>query len=272
MQALISTQNGMGEESMNAFIHEHLSSILQPLAARLDKLDESLLGTQNQLAEVTSASAVHAKQLHEDSSTIVTMRIGMEKTQFKLDTTDARLEAKLKEIGDNRKVVAADLQKHAAEISKLHGQQSQTQASLQDLTQNFQDSRPSFQALKADFMRLQGSIAGFDSTIAKQMQSDLQDLREACQSTLDLLKQTESAQEKGQKDLEFLGEAFERQRYNDDGRANEFTASMAKLQRRMDQTNDYIKDFDSDRIQNALSDILILQKQSRELLRSQSQQ
>lgn len=73
VHAEISHERGMGEETMMAFIHKYLNSILQPFADSVDELN----GAVTQLTADVETFAGHEKQLQDHAQTLKVMQAEM---------------------------------------------------------------------------------------------------------------------------------------------------------------------------------------------------
>ncbi|CAE7247935.1 unnamed protein product [Symbiodinium natans] len=234
VHADISHEKGMGEETMMAFIHKHLNSILQPFADSVDELN----GVVSQMAETFSG---HERQLQDHSQTLKVMKADLKATKMSMLEVRENQQKQFADVDSQLTAAKKDAQKVKDDVFQLDRRHRESHSMMLDV-------KRINGAADLEVRRLAGELAKLDDMVAKQVNIVLDPVRaevaRAAQGqcrTEESCRKSEERVQQQREELDTFLENHGRQRRQEELRIKAILKTIADLDHKLGQTNANLK-------------------------------
>lgn len=261
---------GEGENSMDAFIHEHLSEIMTSYSDRVDRLNEDVAAISSSFAGTTSIATRNSEQLTEEMKANSLLRNDLANFKFKFESFQALTEQKFHELYTAKAAHTSELQDHARSLATLESSIKETKDLLTETRQDGRTSDNHLGRLQSAFSHVEHLVNNFDFVGAELLKVRLENLEQAHSETLESLSTTEVKRVQDHTALLALTQDCDLHRREVEGRAGETNAALCDFRNKLEQIKEVSK---GPKIElQMLDDVTQLQKQLRRIAKTQQDQ
>mmetsp|Transcript_61776 Transcript_61776/g.128118 ORF Transcript_61776/g.128118 Transcript_61776/m.128118 type:complete len:546 (-) Transcript_61776:18-1655(-) len=237
VHAEISHERGMGEETMMAFIHKYLNSILQPFADSVDELN----GAVTQLTADVETFAGHEKQLQDHAQTLKVMQAEMKAAKVSMLEVKENQQKQFADVDSQLSAVKKDAKKVKEDLFELDRRHRDSHSMMLDVKQINA-------AADLEVRKLAAEVNKIGDIVTERVNGRLDPLRaEVARVVLGSSRTEEScrkSEERVQKQAERLEAFLENhglQRRQEELRVKEILKSISDLDHKLSQTNANLK-------------------------------
>jgi chromosome segregation ATPase len=224
----ISPKNGEGEGSMQTFIRQHMTSILQPFADQVTELQREMIKMQQDLIVTDNKANKIVQEVDSHTALLSGLRSGLNRTDGQLEKTGNELDKTIQE----KAVLEQDHEKTKVALATVD-------STLQVATTDIAALQKSVAAAQNDIVELQKNCVGLHRKIDSEVDPRIAKLEKDHVEHVDALKTTDAKLEvtkefgeKTQKALEAHIKTFEAQKAKDQqsfAQIAEHNSGLAKM-------------------------------------------